>query len=135
MSNDGREQADASLGTRRRWLIGLEPIFEGGRHGKRSTDWDVEDELIAIALLGDVTIDLVQTKSLADDITIEAYAIVRDVDVVVPPGTYVELSGGVLRGELVNEVPYIPADERRHTVRVHGHSLLGDVTVRLTEET
>ena len=59
----------------------------------------------------------------------------RDVDVIVPSGTHVELSGGVLRGDLVNEVPVIPATERQRTVRVHGHSVLGDVTVRLTEET
>lgn len=108
--------------------------MRGGRHGKRSREWDVEDELIAIALLSDVTIDLVETKSLSEDITVEAYAIIRDVDVIVPPGTHVELSSGVLRGDLVNEVPTVPATERRRTLRVHGHSLLGDVTVRLAEE-
>jgi predicted membrane protein len=133
MSNDTFKQADAPLGRRRRWLIGLEPIFEGGRHGKRSRDWDVEEELIAVALLGDVTIDLAQAKSVSDDTTVEAYAIIRDVDVIVPPGTQVELSGGVLRGDLVNEVPAVQAAERKRTVRVHGHSLLGDVKVRLTD--
>jgi hypothetical protein len=112
----------------------LEPIFEGGRSGKRARDWDVEDELIAVALFGDVTIDLTRTRSLADDITIEAYAVIRDVDVIVPPGTHVELSGGVLRGDLVNEVPGVSDAERRRSVSVHGHSLVGDVTVRLGEE-
>jgi predicted membrane protein len=133
MSNDTFNQAGAPVGRRRRWLIGLEPIFEGGRHGKRSREWDVEEELIAVALLGDVTIDLAQAKCVSDDTTIEAYAIVRDVDVIVPSGTHVELSGGVLRGDLVNEVPAVPAAERRRTVRVNGHSLLGDVKVRLTD--
>jgi len=44
----------------RRWLVGLEPIFEGGwlHKGKRAQRWDVEDELSAVALFGDVTIDL-----------------------------------------------------------------------------
>jgi hypothetical protein len=41
-------------GKRRRWLLGLEPISEGGLKGKRAQAWDVEDELIAVALLGDV---------------------------------------------------------------------------------
>ena len=31
MGNDPSEQVDGCLGPRRRWLIGLEPIFEGGR--------------------------------------------------------------------------------------------------------
>ena len=45
---------------RTRWLLGLEPIFEGGwlHRGKRAQSWDVESELVAVALLGDVTIDL-----------------------------------------------------------------------------
>jgi hypothetical protein len=134
MGNDTFKQAGAPLERRRRWLIGLEPVFEGGRHGKHSRDWDVEEGLIAVALLGDVTIDLAQAKSVPENTTLEAYAIIRDVDVIVPPGTHVELSGGVLRGDLVNEVPAVPAAERRRTLRVHGHSLLGDVRVRLTDE-
>lgn len=28
----------------RRWLFGLEPIFEGGRRGKRAQSWEVEDQ-------------------------------------------------------------------------------------------
>jgi predicted membrane protein len=80
---------------RRRALLGLEPIFEGGwiHKGKRAEQWDVEDELLAIALFGDVTIDLSQVKSAPADISISAWAILRDVDVTVPQGTHVELSG------------------------------------------
>jgi predicted membrane protein len=117
-------------GKRRRWFLGLEPIFEARRKGKRAQTWDVEDELIAVALLGDVTIDLSQARSAPGEIAIDAYAILRDVDVVVAAGTHVELSGGVVRGDLHNEAPDVPEDRRQRTVHVQGHSLLGDVTIR-----
>jgi hypothetical protein len=64
-------------GKRRRWFLDLEPIFEAGRKGKRAQIWDVEDELIAVALLGDVTIDLSQARSVPREIAIDAYAILR----------------------------------------------------------
>ena len=125
-----KENSGPTDGRRRRWSLGLEPIFEGGWRGKSAQSWDVEDELIAVALLGDVAIDLSLTKSLPAEIAVEAYAILRDVDIVVPEGTHVELFGGVLRGDLVNEVPAVPEETRERVVRVHGHSVLGDIRVR-----
>jgi hypothetical protein len=61
---NGHAQGEHSGGRRRRWFLGLEPIFEAGRKGKRAQTWDVEDDLIAVALLGDVTIDLSQASRL-----------------------------------------------------------------------
>jgi len=120
---------------RRRWLLGLEPIFEGGwlHKGKRAGRWDVEGELSAVALFGDVTIDLSQTRSVPSEIAIDAWAIFRDVDVTVPKGTHVELSGGGLRGHLTNETPPVPEERRDRVVRIHGHTLLCDVTVGVAE--
>jgi hypothetical protein len=123
-------RSEQRTGRRRRWFLGLEPIFEGGRKGKSALTWDVEDELIAVALFGDVTIDLEQARGVPALIDIEAYAILRDVEVIVPVGTHVELGGGAVRGDLRNEVPSAPADQRQRMVRVQGHSLLGDVLVR-----
>jgi hypothetical protein len=132
--NDAAHDKPASTARpRRRWLLALDPVFEGGRTGKRAQTWDVEDELIAVALLGDVTIDLSDTKSTPPEVHIEAYAILRDVKVLVGQGTHVELGGGMLRGDLTNEVPPVPEDRRNHIVSVDGHSLVGDVTVRLAD--
>jgi hypothetical protein len=123
------DQKKAPTGRRRRWLLGLEPIFEGGRKGQRARDWNVEDELVAVALFGDVTIDLSETKSAPAEIDIEAYAIIRDVDVLVAEGTHVEMSGGVWRGDLENHVPEVPQERHDQVVRIHGHTVAGDVTV------
>jgi hypothetical protein len=131
MNDAAQHNPGSTASARRRWLLALDPVFEGGRKGKRAQSWDVEEELIAVALLGDVTIDLSDTKSAPPEVHIEAYAILRDVDVLVGEGTHVELGGGVLRGDLSNQVPPVPEDTRTRTVSINGHSLLGDVTVRL----
>ena len=131
MSDAAQHNSASTTGRRRRWLLALDPVFEGGRKGKRAQAWDVEEELIAVALLGDVTIDLSDTKSAPPQVHIEAYAILRDVDVLVGERTHVELGGGVLRGDLSNEVPPVPEDQRAGTVSINGHSLIGDVTVRV----
>ena len=130
MSSERRTTRRANVDKRRRWLLALDPIFEGGRQGKRAHTWDVEDQLIAVALLGDVTIDLSRTKSSPAEIAISAYAIFRDVDVVLAQSDSVELWGGGLRGKLHNTL--LPVPEERHTrvIRIHGHTVLGDVTVR-----
>ena len=131
MTSRADDGPGAPAGRRRRWLLGIEPIFEGGRQGKRARAWDVEDELIAIALLGDVTIDLSQTKSVPAEIAIKKFAIFRDVDVLVAANTQVDLFGGGLHGSLTNDVPDVPEDRREGVVRIHGHTVLGDVTVRI----
>jgi len=126
-------KAVRGIGKRRRWFLGLDPIFEAGRRGRRAQVWNVEDELIAVAILGDVTIDLSQPKYAPAEIDINAYATLRDVEVLVAEGTHVELCGGVLRGDLIDDVPAVPEQQRRRVVRVHGHCLLGDVTVRTAQ--
>jgi hypothetical protein len=120
---------------RRRWLLGLEPIFEGGwlHKGRRARRWDVEPELVALALLGDVTIDLAATRSAPDQVVVNAYAIFRDVDVLVAPGTHVELAGRANNDHLNNDAPPVPEQRRDRVVRIQGHTLLGDVTVHTVQ--
>jgi len=118
--------------SRHRWLLGFEPIFEGGwfHQGKRAQTWDVEEELGALALLGDVTIDLTNSKGLPSVVDIEAFAIGRDVDVLVRPGTRVELSGRADNDQLNSSADDVDSTEADHLVRITGHTFLGDVTVK-----
>jgi hypothetical protein len=123
--------------SRRRHLLGLEPIFEGGwlHKGRRARRWDVEDELVALSLLGDVTVDLVNTKSQPRELTVHAYALGRDVDVYVAPGTAVELAGRADHRHVSNLTPPVAEEHRTHLVRIVGHTFLGDVTVRVSPTT
>jgi hypothetical protein len=118
---------------RTRWLLGLEPIFEGGwlHRGKRARSWEAESKLVALAVLGDVTIDLSQAKTVPAEIAINAFAVLRDVDVLVGRNTHVELSGRANNDHLRNDVPAVPEVRREHVVHVHGHTALGGVTVRV----
>jgi predicted membrane protein len=116
----------------RRYLLGLEPLFEGGwpHKGNRARDWNVEKELVAVSIFGDVTIDLTNVKSLPSDIEIHAYAIGRDVDVIVPAGTHVEMSGRAHNDHLNNGAPSVPMAEGTRSVKITGHTFIGDVTTR-----
>jgi len=115
---------------RRRWLLGLEPIFEGGwlHKGKRAQQWDVEAELVALSVLGDVTVDLSDTKSAPAEVVLKAFALGRDVDVYVAPGTHVELSG-LRSGHLHSDVPAVDAARCDFSVHIESHAFFGDVTV------
>lgn len=129
------EHAPQRQTRRQRWLLGLEPIFEGGwlHKARRARRWDVEPELIAFALFGDVTVDLAHARSTPTEITIKAWALLRDVDIIVSPHTRIELRGGGIRGDLVNEVPDIPPQQAQSVAHVQGHTLLSDVTIRLAQ--
>ena len=135
MSTPTNDSHSPAASKRTRWLLGLEPIFEGGwlHRGKRARSWDVESKLVAVAAFGDVTIDLAQAKTVPDEIAINAYAGLRDVDVLVGTTTHVELHGRANNAHLRNDVPAVPEDRREHVVHVHGHTALGDVTVRVAD--
>lgn len=63
---------------------------------------------MAVSLLGDVTIDLTNVRSMPSTVQIHAYAIERDVDVIVPAETHVEMTSRNNNGHLDNRGPSIP---------------------------
>lgn len=117
-------------GRRRRWFVAVDPIFEAGREGPLARAWDVEDELVAVALLGDVTIDLTHTRSTPREVAIDAYAIAigRDVDILVDAGDHIEITDVV-----VNTTEARIDTLSARTIRIHGYGVLGHVTIRATD--
>ena len=107
----------------RRVMLGI--FWDSRRAGPQP----LEDQITAIALLGDAVIDLRQAKVTSKEITIRAYALLNDVDVIVPEGVAVELSGVSVIGDNRNTVKPAPAGTSRFVVKIHGHALLGDVQV------
>ena len=112
------------MGNRRRWLLGL------AGDSNRTGVWEAEDELKAVAVLGDVTIDLCNARVTSSEITVTAYAILRDIEIIVPDGVEVEISGVTVRGDIESTVPPVTWGRRRFVVKVEGHAVLGDVEVR-----
>ena len=92
--------------------------------------WDVEKELTGLSVLGDVTIDLSEVKSLPREVNIEAYALGRDVDIIVPIDSRVELTGRANNDHLNNEAVSDSGESPTVIIRVTGHTFLGDVRVR-----
>ena len=110
-------------GRLRRVMLGI--FWDSRRAGPQP----LEDEITAIALLGDAVIDLRQAKATSKEITIRAYALLNDVDVIVPEGVAVELTGVAVVGDNRNMATPVPAGTSRFVVKIHGHALLGDVQV------
>jgi hypothetical protein len=130
-SEDPVSEQSGNQRARRRWLLGLEPFFEGGwlHKGTRAQTWDVEGGLIAVAVLGDVVVDLSMARTTPTKVYIDAYAIGRDVDVVLPEGVKVELSGRPNNDRLRNYVSSGVGRSPQLCVLITGHTFLGDVNV------
>jgi hypothetical protein len=107
----------------RRVMLGI--FWDSRRAGPQP----LEDEITAIALLGDAVIDLRGAKATSKEITIRAYALINDVDVIVPEGVAVELSGVAVVGDNRNMTRPVHAGASRFVVKIHGHAVLGDVQV------
>jgi predicted membrane protein len=106
-------------------MLGL--MFGGS---KRSGPRALEEDIIAVALLGDVEINLCDARITSREITIHAWAIVNDVEVIIPEGVAVDLSGVAVKGDLENWVTPASPDTSRFVVKIQGHAVLGDVEVR-----
>jgi hypothetical protein len=129
----------AELGPLTADLPAVDPVSEPGRlrrvmlgifwDSRRAGPQPLEDEITAIALLGDAVIDLREAKATSKEITIRAYALLNDVDVIVPEGIAVELSGVAVVGDNRNMTRPVPTGTSRFVVKIHGHALLGDVQV------
>jgi hypothetical protein len=90
---------------------------------------------VAVSIFGDVTIDLTTTQTLPAIVDVKAFAWGRDVDVLVPAGTQVELNGRPGNTHLTNDVPHTPDERTEHIVRIQAHTGLGDVTARVDPRT
>ena len=99
-------------------------------HNQRRGRWRAEGETRAVSFLGHSTLDLRQAEVIGDEVTITAVAFLGGVDVIVPEGIEVVLSGFPIMGanqRAVNDVPTIPGSP---LVRVRGFPFMGGVTVR-----
>jgi len=132
---DGASPRDRqSVALRRRWLLGFEPFFEGGwfHKGARARTWDVEERLNAVALFGDVIVDLAASRNLPASVELHAYAVLRDIEVCVPEGTVVEVTGLRVTDHVSSDVPDVAGDGCAGVLQVISHAFRGDVTIRVS---
>jgi hypothetical protein len=96
---------------------------------KRKGRWIVPERLRTVAILGSVELDLTDAALARRAVTIEAYAVLGSVELRIPEGVRVILTGFAIAGSRECTLPD-PADPDALTVHVHALALMGSVEVK-----
>jgi Domain of unknown function (DUF1707)/Cell wall-active antibiotics response 4TMS YvqF len=107
----------------REWVVAV----MGG--SKRQGRWRVERPLAAVAVMGDVVLDLRGAEVPRGDVDITATAVMGDVKVYVPDGVDVQLTGLAVIGDKQLMVREAPPGQPSPRVVVRATVLMGDVKV------
>jgi Domain of unknown function (DUF1707)/Cell wall-active antibiotics response 4TMS YvqF len=92
--------------------------------------WRAEGTVSAVAVFGDIELDLRQAVVPSGEVTIRGVAPFGDVEVIVPDGVSVELSGFALFGKKKVDVRRTASASPAPVVRVSAVTLFGSVLVR-----
>jgi hypothetical protein len=97
---------------------------------ERRGRWQVPEQCTAVAIMGGCLLDLRAAQLSAPVTTINAVAIMGGIEVIVPPGVRVDMSGLPLMGGWANHVrgEDLPFDAPQ--VHIRGFALMGGVEVR-----
>jgi Domain of unknown function (DUF1707)/Cell wall-active antibiotics response 4TMS YvqF len=107
----------------REWVVAV--MGDSRRQGR----WRVERPLAAVAVMGDVVLDLRGAEVPQGVVDISATAVMGDVKVYVPDGVDVQLSGIAVMGDKKVMVREAPPGQRSPRVVVKATVLMGDVKV------
>ncbi len=107
-----------------RWAVG---VLSGE---KVRGPWRLDDHLHAVTLFGSAQIDLCDAQVVGDDATIYVVALFGGVEVQVPEGLPVELTGIAIMGTKQYKVKRSDPMSGMPRVRVRAFALCGGVTVR-----
>jgi hypothetical protein len=83
-----------------------------------------------VAVMGGCVLDLRAAQLSTPVTTITAVAIMGGVEVIVPPGVHVEMSGLPLMGGFSNRVREVDLPPDAPQVHIHGLALMGGVEVQ-----
>jgi hypothetical protein len=107
----------------REWVVAV--MGDSKRQGR----WRVERPLAALAVMGDVVLDLRGAEVPQGAVEITATAVMGDVKVYVPDGVDVQLSGVAVMGDKKVAVREAPAGQTAPKVVVKATVVMGDVKV------
>lgn len=95
----------------------------------RRGDWLVPRTQVAVAFMGGVVLDLRHARFAADEVTIQAYAVMGGIEILVPEDLDVRVEGFGLMGGF-DDGASGPGDGTGPRVRVTGFAFWGGVDVR-----
>jgi hypothetical protein len=110
-------------GADREWVVAV--MGDSRRQGR----WRVERPLVAVAVMGDVVLDLRGAEVPHGNVEITAVAVMGDVKVYVPDGVDVQLSGIAVMGDRKVKVREAPPGQPVPKVMVTAAAVMGDVKV------
>jgi class 3 adenylate cyclase len=108
----------------RRWIVG---IWSGGKAKGR---WRPAEETHVIAIMGGCEVDLRNAEIDGPEVVIRAVAIMGGIEIIVPEGIEVELSGFALMGGNERKVKNVPRLPGTPVIHVQAFSLMGGVVVK-----
>ncbi|MGJ6963049.1 DUF1707 SHOCT-like domain-containing protein [Streptosporangium sp. G11] len=107
----------------RRWFVAVMSS------SKRRGSWRIDKPIGAVAVMGDVLLDLRQAEVRTGVVDIVATAVMGNVKIIVPDGVDVELDGIAVMGDKKVQVIEAPPGTNAPLVRVTAYVLMGDVKV------
>jgi hypothetical protein len=110
-------------GKKRRWFVGIM-----GDTKRRGT-WRIDQELGAVAVMGDVLLDLREAEVRTDLVEIMAISVMGDIKIIVPDGVNVDLDGMAIMGDKKVDVQEAAPGTTAPVIRVHAYAVMGDVKV------
>ncbi|MFC7649655.1 DUF1707 domain-containing protein [Streptosporangium lutulentum] len=110
-------------GRTRRWFVAV--MGDSKRRGK----WRIDKPLGAVAVMGDVVLDLRQAEVRSGVVDIVATAVMGDVKIIVPDGVDVDLDGIAIMGDKKVQVVEAPPGMTVPLIRVKAYAVMGDVKV------
>ncbi len=110
---------------RRRWNVAV----MGG--SERAGRWRPAPDLVAIAVMGGVELDLRDALIEDGDIVITAVAVMGGIEIIVPEGVEVDVGGFAFMGGHEYRPGSEPIRPGMPTVRVRGYALMGGLEVRV----
>ncbi|MFI7421510.1 DUF1707 domain-containing protein [Nonomuraea sp. NPDC049684] len=113
----------AREGGKRRWFVGIM-----GDTKRRGT-WRIDQELGAVAVMGDVLLDLREAEVRTDVVDVTAVSVMGDVKIIVPDGVNVDLDGVAVMGDKKVDVLEAAPGMNVPVIRVRAYAVMGDVKV------
>jgi class 3 adenylate cyclase len=112
----------------RRWVVA---VMSGSQLKGR---WRVGRAVTAVALMGGCEVDLRRAEIDAAEVRVTAVAVMGGVDIIVPEGIAVELSGFPIMGGKDMKVADVPVLPGSPLISVRAFPIMGGVTVRTKPE-
>jgi hypothetical protein len=108
---------------KRRWFVGVMG------DSKRRGSWRIDQELGAVAVMGDVLLDLREAEVRTNVVDILAISVMGDVKIIVPDGVLVDLDGVAVMGDKRVDAVQATPGMNVPMIRVHAYAVMGDVKV------